>query len=241
MVVEICATSVESAINAERGGADRIELCSELGVGGITPSYGLIQHVLAKTNIPIFVLIRPRSGNFVYSDEEFELMKMDIEICKNLGCKGIVSGVLHEDFSIDIERTSELIQLSKPLEFTFHRAFDLSPNPFESLEKLIKLGVNRLLTSGQETSVEKGLNLLIQLKSQASDKIKIMPGGGINPSNLHLFREKGFKEIHASASSVWKENQKPKISMNSQKFMDESKQYISDEQIINEIVQIAKN
>lgn len=237
MKIEICATSVQSALNAQKAGAQRIELCSELAVGGITPSYGLIKQVRNEVSIPVFVLIRPRSGNFVYSDEEFEIIKKDIQLCKDSGCAGIVSGVLKEDFSIDLVRTKELIELAKPLEFTFHRAFDLTPNPIESFEELIEMGVNRILTSGQENSAEKGIDLLVKLKELAQDKLTILPGGGISAENVHLFRESGFKEIHASASSVWKESPKPKISMNSEKFFDETKVFVSDEEIIRKLIQ----
>jgi len=122
MILEICANSYQSAVNANIAGAHRIELCSEISVGGTTPSYGLLKKVMADIDIPVHVLIRPRSGNFTYSDIEFDIMKENIRLCKDLGCAGIVSGVLHEDNSIDIKRTSELIELSKPMSFTFHRA-----------------------------------------------------------------------------------------------------------------------
>lgn len=236
MLVEICATSVQSAVNAQQAGAERIELCSELAVGGTTPSYGLLKQIMKEISIPVFVLIRPRSGDFLYSDFEFEVMKTDIKICKELGCKGIVSGVLNEDFSIDLLRTQELIELSKPLEFTFHRAFDLTKNPLKSLEELIDLGASRILTSGQETSAEKRIDLLVQLKKLTENKLTILPGGGINPDNVNLFKENGFKEIHASASSLFKESPKPKISMNSEKFWDETKLFVSDEEIVKNLL-----
>ena len=235
MKIEICATSFQSAKNAQLAGADRIELCSELGVGGITPSFGLIQKVVEELEIPVFVLIRPRSGNFVYSDDELDGMKRDIKICKELGCAGIVSGVLTAKNQIDFKRTQELIEISKPLEFTFHRAFDLVVNPNESLPKLIEIGVTRILTSGGETSAEKGLKTLFQLKNSTQNKLTILPGGGISPENVHLFKENGFEEIHASASSVYLENEAPKISFVSQKFLDEGKVYVSDLEVIKKL------
>lgn len=240
MLVEICATSVQSAVNAGKGGAGRIELCSELTVGGITPSYGLLKEVLKNCPLPVFVLVRPRGGDFVYSDEEFEVMKSDIEICKELGCAGIVSGVLNADDSIDLIRTKELVELAKSLEFTFHRAFDLTNEPMKSLKELIEMGVGRILTSGQKASAEKGLDLLIQLRESAQNKLSILPGGGINPGNVHLFRENGFEEIHASASSLYKEYPKPKISMNSEKFFDETKVFVSGLEGIKELVKLIK-
>ncbi len=151
MKLEICTNSYQSAKNAQDAGAHRIELCQELAVGGITPSYGLLKEVIGNLKIPVFVLIRPRGGNFVYSNAEFDIMKIDIQLCKDLGCHGIVSGVLNSDKTIDLKRTKELIELSQPLPFTFHRAFDVIVNSKEALEQLIDLGVERVLTSGQET------------------------------------------------------------------------------------------
>jgi copper homeostasis protein len=228
MTLEICACNYQSAINAQNGGAHRIELCTELAVGGLTPSYGLLKQVLRELTIPIFVLIRPRSGNFTYSDAEFEIMKHDIQLCKDLGCSGIVSGVLNSDNTIDIERTKQLIELSKPLPFTFHRAFDWTPDPFKALEQLIDLGAERILTSGQETSAEKGIGLLKQLKEKGNNRITILPGGGINSQNAKLFRNSGFTELHASASSLNPINKPPKLSMNSPQFFDETIEAVSD-------------
>ena len=202
MLLEICANSYQSALNAQKAGAHRIELCQELSIGGITPSYGLLKQVLDTLSIPVYVLIRPRSGNFMYSDSEFDIIKQDIQLCKNLGCGGIVSGVLNKDNTIDIERTKELVELSKPLKFTFHRAFDCVNNPSKALEQLIDLGVDRVLTSGLETSAEKGLNLLKQLNKQANGRITILAGGGINSDNAILFKNADLEEIHASASST---------------------------------------
>lgn len=220
MKLEICANSYQSALNAQKAGAHRIELCSELSVGGITPSYGLIKQVIDTLSIAVFVLIRPRSGNFTYSEEEFDIMKQNIQLCKNLGCTGIVSGVLNKDNTIDIERTQELIELSKPLEFTFHRAFDCVENPQEAVEQLINLGVERVLTSGLEASAEKGLELLKQLKDQANGRITILPGSDINLQNAKLFKDAGFLEIHSSASKVLKNNSKNSMFAEIQKESD---------------------
>ncbi len=202
MLLEICANSYQSAKNAQEAGSHRVELCQELSVGGVTPSYGLLKQVTDTLSIPVFVLIRPRSGNFVYTEEEFDIMKQDIQLCKNLGCAGIVSGVLNKDNTIDIERTKALIVLSRPLQFTFHRAFDCVKNSFEALEQLIDLGVDRVLTSGLETSAKKGLNNLKQLQEQANGRIIILAGSGVTFENAKLFKETGLKEIHASASST---------------------------------------
>lgn len=241
MKLEICANSYQSAINAQEAGAYRIELCAELAVGGITPSYGLIKQVVGVLQIPVFVLIRPRSGNFTYSDIEFDIMKQNIQLCKNLSCRGIVSGVLKTDNTIDIVRTQELIEISKPLSFTFHRAFDWTPNPTKALEQLMDLGVERILTSGQETSAEKGIKQLKELKEIATNKLIIMPGGGIKAENARLFKHAGFTEIHTSASTIKKVNDTPKIAMYSQKLFDETIETYSDIDKIKEILNIVNN
>ena len=206
MKLEICANSYQSAKNAQEAGAHCIELCQELSVGGITPSFGFLKKVIEELDIPVFVLIRPRSGNFVYSDDEFQIMKYDIQLCKDLGCKGIVSGVLNSDDTIDVERTRNLIEIAKPLLFTFHRAFDEVKNPKNALLQLIELGANRVLTSGQKTTAEEGLDLLKELNVLAENRITILAGGGITSKNTNLFKEAGLTEIHASASSTKKED-----------------------------------
>ncbi len=240
MNIEICANSYQSAINAQEAGANRIELCAELAVGGITPSYGFLKKVLQDVQIPVHVLIRPRSGDFTYSDTEFSSMKEDILLCKKLGCKGIVSGVLNIDNSIDIARTKELIELSKPLSFTFHRAFDWLKNPIEALQKLEKIGVDRILTSGQKPTAKEGINLLIELQ-KAATSCKILPGGGINENNINLFQEAGFSEIHFSATSLYKTIEKPKVSMNSQSHFDETLLAISNIQKIKNCIDLLSN
>ena len=207
MLLEICANSYKSALNANVAKAHRIELCQELSVGGITPSCGVIEKVLQDVDIPVFVLIRPRSGNFEYSEAEFDIMKKDIEICRKLGCQGVVSGILNENKSIDVQRTKALVELSKPLEFSFHRAFDEVADPELALEQLIQIGVNRILTSGQAVSADKGLALLEKLHMQSRGRLSIMAGAGINSTNVVKFRSIGLKEIHASASVILPQNQ----------------------------------
>ena len=236
MLLEICASNFKSALNAQSAGAQRIELCQELAVGGITPSYGLLAHVLKHITIPIFVLIRPRSGNFTYSNEEFEIMKRDIECAKKLGVAGIVSGVLLKDGSLDIARTQKLVELTKPLPFTFHRAFDWVPEPLITMQQLITIGVDRILTSGQEPSAEKGLDLLFKLKNESKGDIGILPGGGINSKNAKKFADAGFDEIHASATKVETKIEDPKITMNSEKFLDDSIECYSDLHIIKQLI-----
>lgn len=232
MKLEICTNSYRSALNAQKAGAHRIELCAELSVGGITPAYGLLKIVSEKLTIPIHVLIRPRSGDFCYADVEFEQMKAAIRTCKEYGFNGIVSGVLNEDSTIDIERTKELVALAKPLSFTFHRAFDCVQNPKEALVQLIAIGVNSILTSGLKEKAENGIELLKELQEIAKNSLIILPASGINAANAHLFKKAGFKEIHSSASKM-------KISTNV--FFDKTPQTVSDIETIKEILKVIKN
>ena len=196
MIIEVCAESYEYALKAEKAGADRIELCKDLHLDGITPDYESAKKTIDSLNIPVFILIRPREGDFIYSNEEFELMKQDIVKFKEMGCKGIVSGVLNDDNSIDIKRTKELVELSRPLDFTFHRAFDVVSDPLKEIENLIRLGVDRILTSGQKDKAIEGLDLLLELKRISNNGILIMPGGGI--SNMNFMKFNSFNEIHGS-------------------------------------------
>ncbi len=196
MIIEVCAESYEYALKAENAGADRIELCKDLHLDGLTPNYETAKRTIDTLDIPVFILIRPREGDFIYSDEEFELMKQDIVKFKEMGCKGIVSGILNSDKSIDIKRTKELVELSRPLEFTFHRAFDIIINPLKEIEKLIEIGVDRVLTSGQKNKAIEGLDLLLELKNISKNRIIIMPGGGIKKNNINLVLF--FKEIHGT-------------------------------------------
>ncbi|MFT5751545.1 MAG: copper homeostasis protein [Flavobacteriales bacterium] len=204
MILEICANSFESAQAAQSGGAHRIELCGELALGGITPSHGLLEKVIAALSIPVFVLIRPRSGDFCYSDDEMDVMLRDIAFAKAIGVQGIVSGVLHPNHEIDRERTGQLVSASKGMAFTFHRAFDWTPDAIESIDILIELGIERVLTSGQKPSAGAGLEILNKLRVHANGQLGILPGGGIHAGNVKTFKAAGFKEVHASASSFRK-------------------------------------
>ena len=196
-LIEICLDSIESVINAEKGGADRVELCSDLFEGGLTPSIGTVKTALKLTNIKINAMIRPRGGDFCYSDVEFESMKEDIKAFKEAKVNGIVFGILTPDGDIDIPRSKALIELARPLSVTFHRAFDMTRDPYKSLEDLISLGVDRILTSGQEATVPEGAELLSDLVKKAGDRIIIMPGCGITERNFKAMQEKiGAKEYH---------------------------------------------
>ncbi len=196
MIIEVCAESYEYALKAEKAGANRIELCKDLHLDGLTPDYESAKKTIDSLNIPVFILIRPREGDFIYSNEEFELMKRDIIKFKEMGCKGIVSGVLNDDNSVDVKRTKDLIELSRPLEFTFHRAFDIVSDPSKEIEILIRLGVDRILTSGQKNKATEGLYLLEKLNNISKKRIVIMPGSGISNTNFKKFNS--FNEIHGS-------------------------------------------
>ncbi|MEK7723795.1 MAG: copper homeostasis protein CutC [Acidobacteriota bacterium] len=197
ILVEVCVDSVESALAAELGGADRVELCDNLMEGGTTPSFASIEIARQRLKIGLHVIIRPRGGDFLYSDLEFEIMKRDIEIAKQIGVDGVVIGILDEYGSIDIARNRELIQLAKPLSVTFHRAFDVTANAQKSLNSLIDLGFERVLTSGQEATAFEGLETIAELVKTADEKIIVMACGSLNERNVRKFVEKtNVKEVH---------------------------------------------
>jgi copper homeostasis protein len=198
-IIEIATTDFTTTRSAVEGGADRIELCSALSEGGITPSYGLISQCRKAFDVPLFPIIRPRTGDFLFSAEEFELMMKDALLCKQHGCEGVVIGLLNRDGGIDIARTSRLIEAVYPLEVTFHRAFDRCKDPFEALEQLIQAGCQRILTSGQQPTAMEGTGLIARLIEQADDRLIIMPGSGVRKDNIKLIAEKtGAIEFHSS-------------------------------------------
>ena len=198
--LEICVGSWDSAMAAQLGGADRIELCDNLAEGGTTPSYGMLLKCQKTLQIPFFPIIRPRGGDFYFSNDEFEIMKEDVIACKDLGCKGIVIGILRKDGSIDTERCAQLIDLAGGLEITFHRAFDRCSDLKKGLEDIIGLGCHRVLTSGGKENAFEGLELLKSLIIQAGSRISIMPGSGVNEQNLaQIALESGAHEFHTTA------------------------------------------
>lgn len=202
-LVEVCVEDVAGAIAAEQAGAVRVELCSNLLEGGLTPSYATIQLARQKTRLPIHILIRPRAGDFCYSPDELEVMLSDIQVCKGLGVQGVVIGALSSDSHIDIAQTLLLIEAAKPLSVTFHRAFDVCHNPEEALEELIALGIDRVLTSGQQASAVEGIPLLRSLRQQAGGRIGILACGGIRAHNVaQVLQETGVWEIHFSAQET---------------------------------------
>lgn len=201
--LEICCASLPSALAAQSGGADRIELCANLAQGGVTPSAATIKLAKKYLSIPVFVLIRPRKADFCYSDIEFEVMLENIRIAKSLGADGIVSGVLLKNGNIDLKRTQLLIKTAAPLPFTFHRAFDMCQHPLVALEELINLGVQRILTSGLKATALEGKIMIQQIIQQAKGRIHIMAGGGIRPHNIQeLLVIDGLNEFHTSAKNT---------------------------------------
>lgn len=200
MIFEICVDSVAGVRAAKAAGAGRVELCADLLEGGITPSRGMIRQARTIEGVGLHVIIRPRGGDFLFDDDEFAAMRSDIETAKAEGADGVVIGLLSATGAIDIARTRELIALARPLSLTFHRAFDMTPDPFRSLETLIELGVDRVLTSGQEASVLEGLPLIVELIERAGDRIVIMPGGGITARNVdRILAAARPREIHFAA------------------------------------------
>ncbi len=201
MKLEIIGFNIESCIAAQDAGANRIELCDNFSEGGTTPSYAFIKAAREKLSIELYVMIRPRGGDFLYSKDDFEIMKADIEICKQLGCDGIVTGILNSDGTVDKKRTAQLIGYAYPLGVTFHRAFDRVKDPFQSLEDIIEIGCERILTSGLQPKAMDGVEMIKQLIAQANERIIIMPGSGVNAQNIISIAEStGAAEFHSSAS-----------------------------------------
>jgi len=199
--LEIIGFNIESCITAQDAGANRIELCASPGEGGTTPSYAFIKTAREKLQIDLYAMVRPRGGDFLYSEEDFEIMKKDIAICKENGCNGIVTGILTKEGKVDKKRCQQLVELAYPLKATFHRAFDRVKDPLEALEDVINSGFERILTSGLKPKAIEGADLLSQLIKQATERIIIIPGSGINSKNIISIAEMtGAREFHSSAS-----------------------------------------
>jgi len=219
VLVEVCVDSVASAVAAERGGAARLELCSALGEGGVTPSTGLMELVLAAVRLPVHVMIRPRGGDFCYDADEFKAMGRDIAHAKRIGAHGVVFGILHAGGTVDVARSRELRELALPLSVTFHRAFDMAADFFPALEDLCGIGVDRVLTSGGEATSIAGSGVISQLIRQSRGRIVVMPGSGIKPGNAgQLVEATGAREIHVSLRTSLPspmQHRNPKVSMGS--------------------------
>lgn len=243
IILEICAQSITSAVAAQKGGADRIELCTALEVGGLTPSPATMLEVKRLLTIPVCVLIRPRPGDFIYSDLEFECIKRDVEWCKQNGMDGIVIGILNKDATLDIPRMSALAQLARPMQVACHRAFDQTPNASEALEQLIEIGFDRVLTCGQAKNVVAGRDILRGLVEQAQGRITVMPGNGISLDNLaELIIYTQATDFHTTAKATV--TSPMPVFQNSVSFnLDggrENDYFETDENIVSELMTIVK-
>jgi len=246
ITLEVCSNSVTSAIAAQEGGAIRVELCENLDEGGTTPSFGTILLARKHLHIQLFVLIRPRSGDFLYTDLEFEIIKADIRNCIEAGCDGIVIGILKADGTVDKERCSELIRMAKQfgLSVTFHRAFDMCADLYQSLEDIIALGCDRILTSGGKSTAMEGVNIIRHLVEQAAGRISIMPGSGIRDTNVaDLVHFTGVTEVHSSAGKriTGKMEYKNDHILLSNGFTDEHGTYTTDAEIVEKIIAAANS
>ena len=242
--LEICVDSPDSAITAQRAGADRVEYCDNLTEGGTTPSNGAIAAARYNLTIGLHVLIRPRGGDFLYSDPEFDIMRRDIDICGEYGVNGIVAGILRADGHIDVERTARLFEFAYPMAATFHRAFDMCEDPVRGLEDVIATGATRLLTSGMKNSAVEGLELIRNLVLQARDRIIIMPGGGIKANNVaKVVSLTKAEEIHRSWRKTIESEmmfRREGIQMGGIKGIPEFSRKVADEEEIKKIVEILK-
>jgi copper homeostasis protein len=238
--IEICVDTVESAIEAQNAGADRIELCNNLLEGGTTPGFGTICSARNNLTIGLNVIIRPRGGDFLYSDLDFDIMRRDIDSCGECGVDGIVLGILEPDGSIDIERTAKLIEFARPMSATFHRAFDMCNDPFRGLEDVIATGADRLLTSGQKNRANEGVGLINKLITAADDRIIIMPGSGINDSNIvRIAQCSGAKEFHLTGRKVIKSGmsyRKQDISLRAGSYISDFSRKVADYDMIRSII-----
>ncbi len=202
-ILEVCAFHIDSCLIAERAGAARVELCDNPIEGGTTPSYGTIKQAREKISIQLYPILRPRSGNYFYSADEFDILKEDIFLCKELSCDGISVGVQNIDGTIDTERLKRIVEWASPMGVTCNRAFDCAPDPFEALEDIIRSGCERILTSGLKSAAPKGGALLSQLIQHTNNRIIIMPGAGVNSSNIAKLKEEtGATEFHSSARRI---------------------------------------
>ena len=200
--IEICAFSLESCLAAEKGGANRIELCGSMYEGGTTPSAGLIKVAKQRVSIEIHAMIRPRGGDFCYSDDEISVMQADIQMAKELGCQGIVLGILQQDGRVNIFQTKAMVAFAKPMQVTFHRAIDMTPDYAKALEDIIETGCHRILTSGQKNTAIEGIEAIENLVKQANGRIEIMAGSGVKTDNAQILMHIGVNALHLTGKSI---------------------------------------
>ena len=224
-IIEIATSDFATTKSAVEGGADRIELCANLAEGGTTPSYGTIKQCREAFSVSLYPIIRPRGGDFLYTKDEFEIMLQDVKLCKQLGCDGIVIGLLNMDGTIDMVRIAVLVEAAYPMGITFHRAFDRCKDPFVAMEQLIEIGCERILTSGQEPSVVDGVKLVTELNKKADDRIIIMPGSGVRKENIKMLAERtGCMEFHSSLRG----KERSKMDFVQEAFKDSGESYMNN-------------
>ncbi len=237
-VFEVCAFNIQSSIIGERAGAVRVELCDNPVEGGTTPSYGAIRQTREKINIQLYPIIRPRSGNYFYDADEFQIMEQDIRMCKELGCDGISVGIQRQDGTIDVERLYRIVEWAYPMGVTCNRVFDTTPDPFQALEEIIRAGCERVLTSGQKSAAPAAGEILGRLVAAADDRIIIMPGAGINSGNIRQLRaECGATEFHGSARKIIPNN----VSCANPEVLDYGNVYLADEAELVKIISELKS
>jgi copper homeostasis protein len=239
ILLEICCGSIDDAIQAEKGGADRVELCSALFLGGLTPSIGTIREAKKRLKIPVIVMVRPRGGGFCYTEAEMATMERDVEAATDSGADGIVFGILQSDGRIDVTRTKRIRQLIGKRQAVFHRAFDVTPDPYKTMEQLADLGITRILTSGQKDSVPEGAELIAELIDRAGKRIEILPGGGIRPFNVREVVDKtGCRQVHLTAWGTAKDpstHARPEVTFGGALHPPEDLYEMTDAKLVREI------
>ena len=242
--VEVCTFSLESCMNAQTAGANRVELCAAMYDGGTTPSAGIIRMARKLLSIELYVMIRPRGGDFLYSGQEFELMNEEIRHVKESGADGVVLGILKADGMVDVERTRELVELAAPLKVTFHRAIDMTRDLNEALEDVIRAGCYRVLTSGGRNTVAEGLEQIRALTKRAAGRVQVMAGSGVNAANTRSLLDAGVDAVHLSGKSGRDSRmvyRNPDVSMGGVPGLPEYEQYYSDVEKIEAVVKEAKD
>jgi copper homeostasis protein len=235
IILEVCAFNIQSCIIAEKAGANRVELCDNPVEGGTTPSHGAIRQTRERVSIQLYPIIRPRAGNYFYDDDEFAIMKKDIELCKQSGCDGISVGIQKQDGEIDTERLKRVVEWAYPLGVTCNRVFDAAPDPFKALEEIIQCGCERILTSGQKSAAPDATEILASLIKQADERILIMPGAGVRSSNIEkLIRETGASEYHTSARKAIQNN----VTHQNPEVLDIGNVYLADEEELRRILSV---
>ena len=239
VLLEICCGSIDDAIHAQEGGADRIELCSALFLGGLTPSFGTLRYAREHLRIPIIAMVRPRGGGFCYTDAEFATMERDAEAAVDAGADGVVFGILTGDGAIDVGRTRRIRDIVGDRQSVFHRAFDVTADPFRALDQLVDLGITRILTSGQQDTVPEGADLTRRLIDHARERIEILPGGGLKPWNLaDVIARTGCSQVHLTAfrtATDTSTRRRPQVTFGGALYPPEDSYSITDEKIVREI------